>query len=181
MKQATAGMLAFVILALSTLGAGCSRVTTTEPTQVNVAALTGPQQFTIRLPDAAGLPGVAISASDTLHVSDRVWLVSPSTGFVSMTNTGSVQTDVGTDTRLGNIFSQSPVVIRDRSQVAGDVQSTSTVTLVNGASVAGTITEHVPLVAAQTFSWVVNFPTPGVNVNLEPGQSRVLAPEVMAI
>lgn len=154
---------------------GCQR----EPAskiETRTGALTGSQTFTIQLPNAVGLANVAVAATDTLRVADRASMVSPSTGFVTMTNTGTVQTEVGTDTKLGNIASQSPIVIRDRSKVSGDVQSAGTVTLVNGATVSGVIKQNTPITPVQTFSWTVTFPTPGANVTLEPDQNLVLAP-----
>lgn len=163
-----------IVLAAAT-GAACQRANKTDDVTTTVGALTGPQQFTIVLPNTAGLPSVAVGATNDLRVADRASMVS-ATGFVTMVNTGTVQTDVGTDTKLGNIVSQSAIVIRDRSRITGDVQSAGDVTLVNGATVSGTIKRNTPITPLQTFSWTVTFPTPGSNVNLEPDTSRTIAP-----
>jgi hypothetical protein len=140
--------------------------------QAQVPALVGPQQLTIQLPDGAGLPGVALAASNSLRITDRVSMTSPDTGFVTAVNTGTVQTDVGTDTKLGNIISQSPVVIRDRSAVAGFVRSAGKVSLINGATIAGADVQNTPITPLQTFTWTVTIPPSTGDIDLEPDQTR---------
>src|SRR3954465_8937199 len=108
-----------VMLLAGATGSACQKEPRTDDVTTAVGALTGPQQFSIVLPNAAGLPSVAVAATNDLRVADRASMVSPATGFVTMANTGTVQTDVGTDTKLGNIISQSAIVIRDRSRITG--------------------------------------------------------------
>ena len=188
MRRGFAGVWTSLLVAIcATPLAGCTRSALPAPTEETNAsapaevtqrqgALTGNVAFTIQLPNTAGLANVGAAASNTLLVADRAQTTSPTTGFVTLVNTGTVQTEVGTDTKLGNIISKSPIVIRDRSRVTGDVQSAGTVSLVNGATVSGGVRQNTPITPLQTFSWTVTFPTPGPAVNLEPDQSRVLAP-----
>jgi hypothetical protein len=188
MRREFAGVWTSLLVAIcATPLAGCTRSALPGPTEETNAsapaevtqrqgALTGNVTFTIQLPNTAGLANVGAAASNTLLVADRAQTTSPTTGFVTLVNTGTVQTEVGTDTKLGNIVSKSPIVIRDRSRVTGDVQSAGTVSLVNGATVSGVVRQNTPITPLQTFSWTVTFPTPGSAVNLEPDQSLVLAP-----
>jgi hypothetical protein len=155
---------------------GCQRPPAAPETETRSGALTGPQMFTIRLPNPVGLPSVAVAASDTLRVADRASTISPLTGAVSLVNTGTVQTDVGADTKLGTIISQSAIVIRDRSKVSGDAQSAGDISLINGATVSGTVKRLTAITPLQTFSWTVTFPAPGSAVSLEPDTSRTLSP-----
>jgi len=176
--KSTTRRVALGTLFLTASLAGCQRAprSAATDTETRSGALTGPQTFTISLPNPVGLPGVAIAATDTLKVADRASAVSPLTGLVSFTSTGTVQTDIGTDTKLGTVVSQSAIAIRDRSKLSGDAQSAGDISLINGATVSGTVKRFTAITPLQTFSWTVTFPTPGAPINLEPDTSQTLSP-----
>jgi hypothetical protein len=168
-----------VVATFLVLGAGeaCTNQKPAIEVESRTSALTGPQQLSISLPNGLGLLGVGLSASDSLRIADRVTMTAPSAGFDSAINTGTVATDVGTDTHLINVISQSALTIHDRSALSGFAESASTVSLINGATAAGGTLQHTPITPLQVFSWTINVPASSGNIDLEPGQTRpALAP-----
>ncbi len=171
--KGTSARSVVVLVAMAVGAAGC---TNRKPEAIGltpkVSALTGPQQLSITLPNGVGLLGVGLAATRSLRVADRVVMTAPSGGFDSAINTGAVATDVGTDTKLINVISQSALTIRDRSALSGFAKSASTVSLINGATAAGGTIQSSPLTPLQTFSWTVNFPASTGDIDLEPDQTR---------
>jgi hypothetical protein len=143
---------------------------------VFAAGCVGPQPFTIKLPDAAGLAGVGLAASNNLHLANTVMMTSPRTGLTTAVNTGGAGTDVGTDASVGSIISQSSVTVRDRSVVNGNAQSAGTIALVNGAQVKGTVRQNTPVTPLQTFTWSVTVPNPGGDLSVPANTTSTIAP-----
>jgi len=172
------GVLGLVFLALGLVQCASSRDPSGETTATAKGALTGPKTFTIPLPPQVPMQAVAAGANDTLLLGDRTVIKKPSGEFATIANLGSAQTNLGTDTRTGNVWSVGKVILRDRAKVAGFVKSHGTVTVPPTASVIpGPITANTPFTPLDSTSWTVTFPSPsGGNVLLQPNTTRTLQP-----
>jgi hypothetical protein len=168
-------MGAAAAIALAALGPACTANRPVESDVKTSAALTGPQTFTIPLPNAAGLAGIGLAASDNLKLADRVAMTSPRTGSVTAVSTGATATDVGTDATPGTIISQGLLTVRDRSVANGDLVSAGLVKLVNGGRATGVVRQNTPITPLQTFTWTVTFPAAGADVLLAPNATRTLS------
>lgn len=172
------GVLGLVVVALGLVQCASSRDPSGETTARVNGALTGPKTFTIPLPPQVPLQAVAAGANDTLLLGDRTIIKKPSGEFATIANLGSAQTNLGTDTRTGNVWSVGKVVLRDRARVDGFVRSQGTVTVPPTASVVpGPISANTPFSPLDSTSWTVTFPSPsGGDVFLQPNTTRTLQP-----
>src|SRR6185369_6540582 len=134
--------------------------------------------FTIPLPPQVPLQAVAAGANDTLLLGDRTVIKTPSGAFATIANLGAAQTNLGTDTRVGNVWSVGKIVLRDRAKVAGFARSQGTITVPPTASVIpGPVVPNTPFTPLDSTSWTVTFPSPtGGDVILQPTQKRTIQP-----
>ncbi|MET0793355.1 MAG: hypothetical protein ABW061_17675 [Polyangiaceae bacterium] len=122
------------------------------------------------------LQALAAGANDTLLIDDRTVLRTPTGALATIANLGAAQTNLGTDTQVGNVWSVGPVVLRARARVAGSIHSQGNVTVTPTATVTGPIVANTPFTPLDSISWTVNFPTPTGDVLLQPRAKRTLAP-----
>lgn len=167
-----------VLVVLGLVQCASSRDQAGERTAKSKAALTGPKTFTIPLPPQVPLQAVAALANDTLLLGDRTIIKTRSGAFATIANLGSAETNLGADTRVGNVWSVGKVVLRDRAQVAGFVRSQGTITVPPTASVVpGPVVASTPFTPLDSTSWTVTFPTPsGGDAFLQPNAKRTLPP-----
>lgn len=123
---------------------------------------------------AAAAAGAVLGASEWLDLGDRVY-VRNATGFAAVGNSGSAYTRIGTDAKVGSIWSNAPVDLRDRATVAGSIFADA-VSSGNGVSISGQITagdrgDTLDLVPSEDAEV-----DPSVDVHLEPGETRTLTP-----
>lgn len=139
--------------------------------------VTAPVSFVIRLPNRMAPQDVALASSDWLRLADRAKALSTPQGNAPVVNTGSGSTELGVEAITGNLWSQGPVTMRDRSRVNGSIKSASPVTRQNGTVVTGTVTVG-PITPLRDSRWEVSLPAQtGGEVNLEPDTpQRELAP-----
>jgi hypothetical protein len=172
------GVSALVLATLGLVQCGSFRGQSEETTATVKGALTGPKTFTIPLPPQTTMQSVAAGANDTLLLGDRTVIKTPSGAFATIANLGSAQTNLGADTRVGNVWSVGKVVLRDRAKVAGFVRSQGAVTVPPTASVVpGPIVASTAFTPLNSTSWTVTFPSPtGGNVLLQPQAKRTIQP-----
>jgi hypothetical protein len=146
-------------------------------TGTTTGALTGPATFTIRLPPRVPAQSIGAGANDTLLIADRTTVRTPSGAAATVANLGSAQTNLGTDTRVGNVWSVGSVVLRDRARVEGFIRSQSGITVPPTASVTpGPVVANTAFTPLDSVSWTVTFPSPTGDVFLGPNARRTLQP-----
>jgi hypothetical protein len=82
-------------------------------------------------------PSVLVSGQFLLR--DRAQVRTVSNALAGIGSAGSLVTDVGNDTKLGDVTSVPPVVIRDRATVQGSIRSAGAITLGNGDVITGPV------------------------------------------
>jgi hypothetical protein len=166
--------LVFTVLALVQCS---SREQSGEPIASSRGELTGPTTFTIPLPPQVPVQSIGAGANDTLLIGDRAIVRTPAGAFATIANLGAAQTNLGTDTRVGNVWSVGAVTLRDRARVAGFVRSQRAVTIAATASVnPGPVVANTAFTPLDSISWTVTFPSPTGNVTLQTRERRTLAP-----
>ena len=169
--------LCLVFLAPALAHCSSTRDKSAEQTGTASGALVGPTTFTIALPPHVPMQSIGAGASDTLLIDDRTVVRTSAGTFATLANLGAAQTNVGTDTQVGNIWSVGPVVVRDRSRVSGFIRSRGAVTVAPTAAVnPGPIVANTSFAPLDSVSWTVRFPTPSGDVVLQPRATRTLAP-----
>ncbi len=133
--------------------------------------------FAIELPPGFAADEVAIGATESLFLNDRVRLTAVAgQPLAPAANLGSGELDVGVDASTGELFAEGAVRLHDRASVQGAITTEGVLTRGNGTTVSGTITERASL-TTDLAAWQVCFPSANSgNVQLEPDQIRVLAP-----
>jgi len=100
--------------------------------------------------------------------------------FAPVVNAGTVQTNVGADAQVGDVWSRAPVVLRDRCRVTGSVRSMSTVTRQTATVVTGTVIEN-GFIQVPNLNLSVTFPgTNQGNKTVAPNGQLTLAPGAYA-
>jgi hypothetical protein len=129
----------------------------------------------ISLPNKMKPEAVVVAAADTLQLADRV--NANQYGQTTIVNTGTGETNVGVDAKVGMLWSAGPIVLRDRAIVTGDATSTLTITLGADAGVQGQKTEHASVRPNDTINWQVALPSDNQGqIDLQPDQSLTLEP-----
>jgi Thrombospondin type 3 repeat len=136
------------------------------------------QTFSIRLPPGMSASGVALGATESLILNDRVQLTAPAPQAApTSSNLGGGALELGVDASAGSLFAKGAVQLRDRARVQGSITTEGLVSRGNGATVTGTIRERTSVSPANLASWQVCMPTTNSgNVQMEPDASRTLAP-----
>ncbi len=133
-------------------------------------------ELRITLPVAVPFEGVALSASSSLALADRVMVVQPDGSHSPIVNSGTSSTNVGADAQTGSIWSAAPLTLRNRAQVTGDPRSARAITLQSGASVTGQVVANTPIPTVVHRFRVLRAATVPPPVSLEPDTQRTLAP-----
>lgn len=134
--------------------------------------------ITISLPLPKGLASedVALGASQTLRVNDRVVVARTDGTLAAVSNIGSGETNLGAEAQVGQIWSTSPVTLRSNSLVTGTLASTAGSTLQAGAKINGFSAPQVASLPLRATTLTTTFPAGGSDVALEPDQQRSLLP-----
>jgi DNA-binding protein YbaB len=120
-------------------------------------------------------------AQGNLVIGDRVKIKNQNGTFAPSVNAGSVQTNVGADAQVGDVWSRAPVELRDRCKATGNVRTMSTLKLDANASVTGVVTQNGAFLQIPTLSLAVTFP--GTNQGdkiIAPNGTLTLAPGAFA-
>jgi hypothetical protein len=169
---------------LSLLATGCEARDATPATVEVVSAVVVNQtlsQLHIDLPAGTNPERFAIAAAGSLQVNDRV-LVRDSMGqSADAANSGTTLTRVGVSGKIGDLFSQASVDLRNNATVDGNVVTAGTVTKQPGATVKGTTKTATPIGPLAIASWTPTVPSgTGAAVTLQPNTTRTLAPGAYA-
>ena len=130
-------------------------------------------------PSTIAFPAACLYAQDTLQLGDRVKVKHQDGTFATVVNAGTTTTNVGADDQVGDIWSRSPVVLRDRAQVTGSLRTMSTLTRQSATAVTGTITQNGFFLQIPKLTFSVTFPVinpPPAPVDLQPDQQKTLLP-----
>jgi hypothetical protein len=132
-------------------------------------------------PGAVTFQTTCLYAHGTLALADRVKVKRQDGTFAPVVNAGTVETNVGVEVQVGDVWSRAPVVLRERAHVNGSLRTMRTLTRQNATVVTGTITENGPLLQIPTLSLAVTFPTTNQGaVSLEPNTTKTIAPGAFA-
>ena len=108
-----------------------------------------------------------------MELGDRV-VLGETGAFGAASNVGSGVLRVGTDAKIGGLWSAGPVDLRDRAHIYGDVKAPQ-VWKGNGVTIDGS-TASSPGDVAPIDIDAFELPQSGGDINLEPDTKRVLAP-----
>jgi DNA-binding protein YbaB len=125
-------------------------------------------------------PAICIYAHGNLQLADRVKVKKQDGTFASVVNAGTVQTNVGADDQIGDVWSRAPVVLRDRAAVNGSVRTMQTVTRQSATVVTGTVVEN-GFIQVPNLNLSVTFPgTNQGNKSVPPNGQLTLSPGAYA-
>lgn len=132
-----------------------------------------PCTFSMATPAALTPAGLVLSATSSLQIDDRVTVKETNNTPATIANLGTGTTQIGTDGKLGDIWSNGPVVISDRTTV-GTIHGPVKVTVGNGVTVKAKDTNAFKTL---TTTGSVTFPVKNSgDVRLEPGVTSLVAP-----
>jgi len=165
------------LLALAGL-AGCSGEPSGAQEVVNQAsaAVTTTQRISIPVPSGNDFRLTAVGTSEKLQVGDRTQVRTPSGGFALVSNTGTLLSDFGIESQLGDISSVAPVSVHDRAHVNGSIVSGGNVSQGSGVVVTGSVTMNHSFGLPDLASWRIQFQLSTQDVILQPSQSANLTP-----
>jgi hypothetical protein len=176
--------LSGALVALSLLATGCENQNGAPPTVEVVGAVVSNQtlsQLHIDLPAGTSPGRFAVAAAGSLQVDDRA-LVRDSMGqSAAAANTGATLTRVGVTGKVGDLFSQASVDLRNNATVDGNLVTAGTVTTQPGATVKGTTKTATSIGPLAVASWTPTVPAgTGTAVTLQPNTTKTLAPGAYA-
>ena len=126
--------------------------------------------------DSFGLQQLVLYAKGTLKLNDRVAVkTSNCADWATVANAGTVETNLGSNTELGNVVSRAKVIVRG-SHVHGFIHTSDVVDQQNQPNITGPIEEHATVLLPDL---VLNVPFPGVTqgtIELEPNQTQTAGP-----
>jgi hypothetical protein len=132
-------------------------------------------QFKVSLPANLTMWDVALGVTRALRVNDRSVISSQNGLRPTISNAGTLDTNIGADAFVGSVLAHRNVFLRERAQVGGSVVAGGSITTQNGVRADGVLQPNSdPGYSTQT--WSVSFPTSTTDVSLEPDQSRAVAP-----
>jgi DNA-binding protein YbaB len=126
---------------------------------------------------AQGLHQLVLYAKGLLKLNDRVKVKTQGClDWATVANAGSVETNIGVETDVGNILSRARVVVRDRGRVHGFIRTSSVLETQNQTEIDGPVVDHTPVVLPD-LALNVAFPTSTQGtIELEPNQQSTAAP-----
>ena len=126
------------------------------------------------------LPAICLYAHGNMQIADRVKVKKQDGTFASVVNAGTVQTNIGADDQVGDVFSRAPVVLRDRARVTGSVRAMSSVTRQSATVVTGTVVEN-GFIQVPNLNLSVTFPGSNQgNKTVAPNGQLTIAPGAFA-
>jgi hypothetical protein len=163
---------------------GCASPDATPATTEVVSAIVTNQtlsQLHIDLPAGTSPGRFAVAAVGSLQVDDRA-LVRDSMGVsADVANAGATLTRVGVTGKVGDLFSQASVDLRNNATVDGNLVTAGTVTKQPGATVKGTTKTATSIGPLAVASWTPTVPSgTGANLTLAPNTTKTIAPGAYA-
>lgn len=168
-------LAAFTLAATSLLGA-CDLHDRDEPART-VRQSVVQSEIRLRYPRGSdgGVP--VVSFAGQVYISDRARLELPNGQPIGVSQLGPGGVEVGASARVGSVVAEGNVFLRSSSIVSGDVTTSGTITHQNNTTVTGQQMQGAVVTPynEETLQIPVHSVN-GQNVNLEPDQSRNLAP-----
>jgi hypothetical protein len=137
----------------------------------------------IALPFPSGVSrdSVAVAANDSLRLNDRTTVKRLDGSWAAVSNAGDSETNIGANAAVGDVTSIASVTLREGAQIAGDLKTGGTLTRQNGTNVSGAILEQATLTPRNVFSWAVQPPISNSgDVLLQPDTIRDIDPGAYA-
>jgi len=154
---------------------GCQRAPEEPQIQARTLAQTTPVAvLSFEMFQAALDAPAVLGASESLLIGDRVQVLQDGAP-AAIANAGPGLTWVGSDARIGSLWSAGPVDLRDRASVNGIVYA-STVTMGNGVSPTGGVVSQLPTAMVELYEESGEAEGPLENIMLEPDQFLALDP-----
>jgi hypothetical protein len=148
-----------------------------EPVSVNDGLSRSSTPVQIVLPASATLATSALGTlGGQLLVDDRVQVLGASGGYASVTGVqGMIR--VGSDAKVGSVFTDVNVDLRARAAVKGSLWAGTSLQADSTATVAGTRTVGQRIQSGDSEAWTVAYPTTNQGPrSLEPSQTLSLSP-----
>jgi hypothetical protein len=142
-----------------------------------IGVVFGPHGTEIPLPEDPVVPygDIALLGTEILHIGQRT-VVEREGGLSLVANSGTGSTDLTHDVEVGDVQSIASILL-DGSIVHGSASSSGSVTLQNGATVAGEVVEEATLALPGLDPFAVTFPATNQGpIALEPDEEQTLAP-----
>lgn len=124
-----------------------------------------------------GLQDLVIYAKGLLKLNDRAKVKGQGcTGWGTIGNAGTTETNIGVEAETGSILSRAKVVVRDRGKVHGFVRTTNILEKHNQTQIDGPEEQNATVVLPDLVL-NVTFPSSSIGtIELEPGQQQTAAP-----
>jgi hypothetical protein len=117
-----------------------------------------------------------LQANATLVLNDRSRVTLGASGFGSLANSGSVQTQLGVEAASGDVLSQAAVELRDRSRINGFVRTAGSLQLGTDALVTGPVFQGTPVTAQPVFPTLPSIVPGTTHIDIQPDQVQQLSP-----
>ena len=144
-----------------------------EGVTLGPCSLGAPCAFAMAAPAALTPAALLLSTTSSLQIDDRVTLKETGSGLPVIANLGTGLTQIGTDGKLGDIWSNGRVTIADRTVVSGTIHGAVTIVPGNNVVIKGKDPKAFQTV---TTTSTITFPTTNSgDVDVEPGVTSPLA------
>jgi hypothetical protein len=98
-------------------------------------------------------------------------------GFSPIASSGDLETNIGSQAKVGTIFSTARVFLRDQARVFGSAISAADIAQQNGVVVSGQVIQHTPVDFSDLSCLAPQFTLPAPPpLNLEPDEIRAIDP-----
>jgi hypothetical protein len=147
---------------------------TSQELTLGTCELGVPCGFVMATPSTLLPSSLVLSATSSLQIDNGVTVKETNGAPAVIANLGTGTTQIGTDCKLGDIWSDGPVTIADRTTVNGTIHGAVPVNVGNSVSIKAKDSKAFPSV---TTSSTITFPaTNSGNMDLEPGVTGRLNP-----
>lgn len=114
----------------------CSIACSSAEVSVESRKLAQVAQAEIAVPIIAAEANAVVMSGESVSIGDRVELRAGN-GAGAIGNSGSGTVLIGTDSKIGHVYSTGSIDIRDRARVTGDVVSQSGISIGNSVTITG--------------------------------------------
>ncbi|MEP6652515.1 MAG: hypothetical protein ABJA82_04100 [Myxococcales bacterium] len=132
---------------------------------------------TLQTPRQLSPVNVVLAATGSTTIGSATKITRPGTGFAAIANMGSGGISSDADSVLGDVWSLSPVTLRDRAHVLGKVYAPNVVVPGAAVHIDGGTDTTTSLIPATVTTWTVTYPATVVNdIVLQTNQTGLRAP-----
>ena len=161
----------WTVLFALTAALACSRKAEQDVTTYAVALTARTSTMTFSFPAGVNQSQLAVAANGSLLIRDRANIGGP------ISNIGTVATSSGNDARLRDVWSQTTVVLGDRTTVTGTVRSAGSIQRSPSVVITGQALANINIGPFVTRTINVTFPDAAdVDAILQPDQTKSIDP-----